>query len=408
MDVRPLLSVAVPTRNRPRFLRQALLSLHRQTFPDLEVIVCDNSDAPSPEPVADLLGGMVRWVRPPSMLAMHDNWEFAVTQARGEHVAVMIDKTVWLPTTAETAARELQKTDADLVSWWQECYRPDDEDTALEPGTYYPTSDHVSQPTRFEGIDELRLRFSFDRRREALGPHWYRGKICFGFYRRDLVQRIVAAQGRLFLPVSPDYTSMLGALALVRCAVDLGRPLQLAYLSRVSNGSRVQFDAESARGFLDSLDVDGGLIRDLPIPGLYSSQHIVIASDYVRGARLHHLADRGVALDMANLVVRAREDLACIRRWSDGEELARQQAILRDAAAALPGRVAAASRTRAVLRSRMVRGYYTLAPWADRVRPARDLLRWLRGRPPIRRSSSIHSAADAAEARAVRRLASAG
>jgi hypothetical protein len=39
----PRFSVVVPTRNRPQYLKDAVLSILEQSFPDFELIVSDNS-----------------------------------------------------------------------------------------------------------------------------------------------------------------------------------------------------------------------------------------------------------------------------------------------------------------------------------------------------------------------------
>jgi hypothetical protein len=97
---RPKFSILIPTRDRPELLRFALESAKRQTWEDFEVIVSDNSVAKPARAVFDeYADARFRYVRPPGQVSMADNWEFASLQARGEHVTVLIDKTVLLPST---------------------------------------------------------------------------------------------------------------------------------------------------------------------------------------------------------------------------------------------------------------------------------------------------------------------
>src|SRR3954453_142360 len=100
----PALSVVLPTRDRPHFVRHALASVLAQDVDDLEVIVADNAqESTCREVVDDLADPRIRYLAPPRPLSMHENWEFGCEAATGDFTAVMIDKTVWLPSTARRA-----------------------------------------------------------------------------------------------------------------------------------------------------------------------------------------------------------------------------------------------------------------------------------------------------------------
>jgi hypothetical protein len=161
-------------------------------------------------------------------------------------------------------------------------------------------------------------------RRGTERGEYYRAKICFGIYRRDVLETLRAHAGRVFPPISPDYTSRILALALMPSFLDLGAALQLSFVSQTSNGARVDRDPRWARQFLDAIDPQ--LVDQLPIPGLFASQHNVVAYDY-RLAKLH--AEMSVPLD--SLCRRAREDLDQIAPWPN-RALRREQVQLLTAA----------------------------------------------------------------------------
>jgi len=317
--------VLVPTRDRPDLLGFCLEALAQQTFPDVEVIVADN-------PVESAAGDVFeRWrkegwqyVRAPEPLTMHDNWEHGLQHATGDFVAVVIDKTILQPRALELANRALEDDpDADLVSWWNDPYNPDDEDGNVGNGVLVPTP-QTSGLERFDSAAELRRMFSLDHRRGTDPVHYYRGKIVFGAYSRSLLARISDACGRVFHALNPDYTSRIPALALTRGAIDLGRPLLVSYHSRRSNGRRAAYSASYAKSFV--LGAAPEALGRLPIPGLYASQHNVVVYDYVESAR--RLAPATLpALNRDNLVRRAREDLELIA-WDSPDERDKQYAIL--------------------------------------------------------------------------------
>src|SRR5256886_916627 len=100
----PRFSVVVPTRDRPDLLEFCLESLASQTFDDFEVIVSDNAvTAPARDVFARWAHCGWRYLRPESPLPMHENFEVGCAQAKGDLVAVVIDKTALHPSALELA-----------------------------------------------------------------------------------------------------------------------------------------------------------------------------------------------------------------------------------------------------------------------------------------------------------------
>ena len=101
MSSRPFFSIAIPSKNRPDRLQQAARSVLDQTFDDLELIVCDNSDdaeaAATAAAVHALGDPRVVYVRTNGRLSMPDNWERAVGEARGAYVGILTDRSVFAP-----------------------------------------------------------------------------------------------------------------------------------------------------------------------------------------------------------------------------------------------------------------------------------------------------------------------
>src|SRR3954453_7668999 len=187
----PRFSVLVPTRDRPDLLGFCLEGLARQAFPDVEVVVVDN---PVQGPARDVFERWRRegwhYVRAPRPLPMHENWEFGLQRTTGEFVAVVIDKTILQPGALELAKRALDDDpEADLVSWWNDGYNPDDESGAVGDGFLIPTPE-TREPARFDAAAELEKIYSLDERRGVDPIHYFRGKIVFGAYAQTLLERI--------------------------------------------------------------------------------------------------------------------------------------------------------------------------------------------------------------------------
>lgn len=98
----PKVTVCVPTRDRVRYLVEAINSVMNQTFDDFELLVCDNASTDSTvETVRELRDPRIRLVRHPSNIGMAANWRYAVREASGIYCGVLADDDRWDPTFLE-------------------------------------------------------------------------------------------------------------------------------------------------------------------------------------------------------------------------------------------------------------------------------------------------------------------
>lgn len=97
----PLVSLCIPTHERPDYLRLALESACAQTYPALEIVVTDNSatDA-SLDAVRDLLCQRphIRFLRCPERTYFLDNWQNGLATCQGEYVGLLMDDDLYHPT----------------------------------------------------------------------------------------------------------------------------------------------------------------------------------------------------------------------------------------------------------------------------------------------------------------------
>jgi Glycosyl transferase family 2 len=95
---RPLVSVVIPTFNRPQYLSLALASALGQTFKDLEIIVQDNASMDDPTLSVSALGdARIRLFRNASNIGQTANIVTACAKARGKYIAILGDDDVWHP-----------------------------------------------------------------------------------------------------------------------------------------------------------------------------------------------------------------------------------------------------------------------------------------------------------------------
>lgn len=94
MSVQPLVSIAIPAFN-PDFFRRTLASALAQDYPNLEIVVCDDSAGGEIEAICELLGSNgthpVRYVRNPQRLGFARNLMACLEQSRGTLIKFLCD-----------------------------------------------------------------------------------------------------------------------------------------------------------------------------------------------------------------------------------------------------------------------------------------------------------------------------
>lgn len=111
----PLVSVVIPTFERPDYLRVALQSVIAQTESAFEIIVQDNASKADPGSIVEALNDRrIAFYRQPRTVSQVENVVSACARARGKYLAVLGDDDVWAPRFLATLIRPLDD-DASLV-----------------------------------------------------------------------------------------------------------------------------------------------------------------------------------------------------------------------------------------------------------------------------------------------------
>src|SRR5438552_10908270 len=210
MSNTPFFTIAIPTKNRPDHLENALRSVLCQTFGDLEVIVCDNSDEGMASEPADRVGKTVdpriRYIRTNGKLSMPDNWETALGDARGEYVGVLTDRSVFRRNALEIAHSEIEKTSARCVSWFNDLYGRDPDGRSFKRRATTLKRHRLGRDAVLDFFIHGDPRWS-----PKIVP-----KLMTSVCHRSLLEEVRASTGgRCCLPVAPDFTS--GFLILAHC-----------------------------------------------------------------------------------------------------------------------------------------------------------------------------------------------
>lgn len=390
-------SLVYPTRHRPEFVRQALRILEMQRHDNFEVVVCDNYVDPalSCEQICRDSGlANVIYVRPPRPVGMVENWNQSLPHATGDYVCYLTDKMFVLPDALGRIERAIDAAGGPaIVSWTSDAYNPESFADYFGDGLYFavPPGLRWRGYRRFSPARELDRRGRGDvSRGEQSSSDYSRGKLVFGAYRRELVQRTVERYGALFHNINPDYTSMVLGLSEARSAIEMAASCVVSVNTDISNGMLSDTDDTAALRFLDSLAGGAQAIApSLLVPGLYVSVHNWVAHDYLS---LRTAFDLSFAFSEINWLVYIIEDVRRPSRvWSDAQVEAEQKGLLAAYLASLEPAVAAAVEARVQARAARV-------PATPRRPPVRRLLprRWQRPEPS--RAPSIQAAVRGAAA----------
>jgi len=93
---KPLISVIIPTYNRPEYLKVAIASAVQQTYQNIEIIISDNCSTTNTQAIIESFDdSRIRFWRQPTNVGMFANQMHAFKIARGKYVASLHDDDMW-------------------------------------------------------------------------------------------------------------------------------------------------------------------------------------------------------------------------------------------------------------------------------------------------------------------------
>jgi len=254
----PFFSIVIPTRGRPKLLRDALVSTLRQDFDDFEVVASDNYNDAQTQAVFDEFkeDRPLRCVRTDRLLNMPEHWDFATQHARGEYVLILTDRSVLKQGALKTIHEAISSTNgpAEVCSWRWSLYN-DSAECEYGDGSIFNES-IVNFPSK-----KLAEEFA-----NGLGSYVYclpRGlNSC---YKSTLMQRIRDEFGSPFRPISPDYYSAFAIMGIAHEVLFVNQSLFVSQGLKDSNGWRGMSGIDT--GYIKSLG-EYDIYNHVPIKSL--------------------------------------------------------------------------------------------------------------------------------------------
>ncbi|HSN27772.1 MAG TPA: glycosyltransferase [Kofleriaceae bacterium] len=218
---RPALSIVIPTRNRPALAQVAVESVLAGMPADVEVVVADNSDAPTSIPSDPRVNVLPRLAQPITMTA---NWERALAATRGEWVTFMSDKHRIVPRLYMRVLELAIGARTRLATFDRACMYQDISPDAITATSLWESPGRLQAPskpptwTTRSTADTLTEWYRIIRG----APH--RPQIYRGIVHRSVIESAMQRTGRFFFGTCPDYASGLQSMAEVSEYVSTNMP----------------------------------------------------------------------------------------------------------------------------------------------------------------------------------------
>jgi glycosyltransferase involved in cell wall biosynthesis len=261
--VPPLVSILLPTRNRPEFLELAIETVRRQDDPDWEIVVSDNA---SEQDVAGLVARVddprIRHVRTDSFVPVTENWNSALEHSTGRHVLMLGDDDGLMPgyvARLRALVERFGEPDVVYASAWLYAY-PDV--IPSEPQGYLQSEGYAEF---LRGREEP---FVLDRavaRRMVEHAMHFRLRYGFNMQFSTISRRLVdelAPRGPFFQSAFPDYYATNVAFLTARRIVVEPRPLVVIGVTPKSYGFfHAHAREEAGKAFLGTVSDDAARER---------------------------------------------------------------------------------------------------------------------------------------------------
>ena len=228
----PFFTIAIPTRNRPRFARASAARILAQDFVDFELIILDNSDERNLT-TDEFRDARCTVIPTATVLSMRENWERTLDAARGGFVMLLSDKDMLLPGSLTRLAAAIREVNADIVNYRKAGFALDGP---------FQTFIQCCSGRLVEGDGATVLNAWFND-----VAHFHDAPMMYNsVVRREVLMDLRSTGGQFFAGTSPDVGSGIVLMARLRRYHVLDRPLVVSWYGEWSIGMASSLGARGA------------------------------------------------------------------------------------------------------------------------------------------------------------------
>ncbi len=242
---RPLLSVAIPTRNRQRYCIEAIKHILSYDNQDFELVVHDHSDN---KEVADFVltisDDRLKYIYTEEPLSSSENMSRSIEMASGEYVCMIGDDDTILP---------------NIFKWAK--YMKDNDIESLCPGYrpeyFWPNLETGNTGTlklvQYKGMKEieevnpmLRLEKLFE---DGIldFPEYGLPRIYHGLVKKEVLDKVHQKMGTYFAGLSPDIYSAVSLTALVKSHIVIKETISVFGVCPQSTSSKGRLNSDDGK-----------------------------------------------------------------------------------------------------------------------------------------------------------------
>jgi glycosyltransferase involved in cell wall biosynthesis len=231
-------SIIIPTKQRHDTLRYSIQSVLNQSYHNYELIVSDNFSSPETyEVVSSFDEKKINYHRTLSSLSMADNWEFGLSQCKGEYIFVLGDDDALMPDGLEIANNLIAQFGFKIISWSRHFYAWD---SSIVPWLRNQLGVNLRQLAEIRNSrDSLRKFYDYRMHYEDL-PMAYNS-----FIHKDIIIKVKSIHNRYFDTHCPDSFSGIVNAYFSDQYLYSQRSLSITGTSGHSNGASQLFPALS-------------------------------------------------------------------------------------------------------------------------------------------------------------------
>jgi glycosyltransferase involved in cell wall biosynthesis len=262
--------IVIPTRNRPDLAQNAAQSALSQPQRNVRVVVSDNSTSGGDIKVlsefcSDLRDDRLRYIRPPTPLAMSQHWDWALQEALQsdfEHFAFLSDRMVFRPGILGQVLELVEQHPDQILTYLHDRvvdYRnPVTIDLNEWTGKLYEVT---SAQLLALSADSVIYDGSFPRMLNCFVP-------------RSVLSAIRDRFGNVFSSIAPDWNFTYRALEVVDSVLYYNAPALVHYGLTVSNGYGIHrgIENDAYRDYVRELAV----ITEAPFPEIITVWNFII------------------------------------------------------------------------------------------------------------------------------------
>lgn len=238
----PLLSIAIPTRNRQKYCIEAIKHILSYENRDFELVIHDHSDNREVEEfVLSISDDRLSYIYTEEALSSVQNMSRSIEMTRGEYVCMIGDDDTILPA---------------IFKWAK--YMKDNDIESICPGYrpeyFWPNEDTGNTGTlkvvQYKGMKEiekvnpiLRLEKLFE---DGIlnFPEYGLPRIYHGLVKKDILDKIYGKVGSYFGGLSPDIYSAVSLTALVKNHIVIKDTISILGASPLSTTSKGRLNSD--------------------------------------------------------------------------------------------------------------------------------------------------------------------